>query len=145
MPCGLGVQSFEGTIRREFTCASRRLNVAEYSHGWDGQLKIAARPFRMSCTLWRQIRAGMTTSSYHEISKQLHEDGDVFSKLKHIEILDSCSIDSLVRLDPTVLTVTAGHRTRAGPNSYRHPAPLFRVLSTCRREGSTAFTKDSLC
>jgi 2,3-bisphosphoglycerate-independent phosphoglycerate mutase len=69
------------------------------------------------------------------------EDGDFLSKVNHIETLDGC-IDSLVRLDPAVLAVTGDHSTPAGLRSHSwHPVPLLLVSSTCRRDGSTAFTE----
>jgi 2,3-bisphosphoglycerate-independent phosphoglycerate mutase len=70
------------------------------------------------------------------------EDGDFLSKVNHIETLDS-SIEPLVRLDPAVLAVTGDHSTPAALGSHSwHPVPLLLVSSTCRRDGSPAFTEN---
>jgi 2,3-bisphosphoglycerate-independent phosphoglycerate mutase len=69
------------------------------------------------------------------------EDGNFLSKVNHIETLDS-SIDSLMRLNPAVLAVTGDHSTPAALRSHSwHPVPLLLVSSTCRRDGSAAFTE----
>jgi 2,3-bisphosphoglycerate-independent phosphoglycerate mutase len=78
---------------------------------------------------------------HYKYTDSCGEDGDFLSKVKHIEALDS-SINSLVRLDPTVLAVTGDHSTPAALKSHSwHPVPLLLVSPTCRRDGSTAFTE----
>src|SRR5215471_567275 len=78
---------------------------------------------------------------HYKYTDSCGEDGDFLSKVKHIETVDSC-IDSLVRLEPAVLAVTGDHSTPASLKSHSwHPVPLLLVSSTCRRDGSTAFTE----
>jgi 2,3-bisphosphoglycerate-independent phosphoglycerate mutase len=78
---------------------------------------------------------------HYKYTDSCGEDGDFLSKVHHIETLDSC-IDSLVRLDPAVLAVTGDHSTPAALGSHSwHPVPLLLVSSTCRRDGSMAFTE----
>jgi 2,3-bisphosphoglycerate-independent phosphoglycerate mutase len=78
---------------------------------------------------------------HYKYTDSCGEDGDFLSKVHHIETLDSC-IDSLVRLDPAVLAITGDHSTPASLKSHSwHPVPLLLVSSTCRRDGSTAFTE----
>jgi 2,3-bisphosphoglycerate-independent phosphoglycerate mutase len=78
---------------------------------------------------------------HYKYTDSCGEDGDFLSKVNHIETLDSC-IDSLVRLDPAVLAVTGDHSTPAALKSHSwHPVPLLLVSSTCRRDGSAAFTE----
>jgi 2,3-bisphosphoglycerate-independent phosphoglycerate mutase len=78
---------------------------------------------------------------HYKYTDSCGEDGDFVTKVNHIETLDSC-IDSLVRLDPAVLAVTGDHSTPAALKSHSwHPVPLLLVSSTCRRDGSTAFTE----
>jgi 2,3-bisphosphoglycerate-independent phosphoglycerate mutase len=78
---------------------------------------------------------------HYKYTDSCGEDGDFLSKVNHIETLDSC-IDVLVRLDPAVLAVTGDHSTPAALKSHSwHPVPLLLVSSTCRRDGSTAFTE----
>src|SRR5215831_9350205 len=78
---------------------------------------------------------------HYKYTDSCGEDGDFLSKVNHIETLDSC-IDSLVRLDPAVLAVTGDHSTPAALRSHSwHPVPLLLVSSTCRRDGSAAFTE----
>jgi 2,3-bisphosphoglycerate-independent phosphoglycerate mutase len=78
---------------------------------------------------------------HYKYTDSCGEDGDFLSKVNHIETLDSC-IDSLVRLDPAVLAITGDHSTPAALRSHSwHPVPLLLVSSTCRRDGSAAFTE----
>jgi len=78
---------------------------------------------------------------HYKYTDSCGEDGDFLSKVNHIEILDSC-IDPLVRLDPAVLAVTGDHSTPAALKSHSwHPVPLLLISSTCRRDGSAAFTE----
>jgi len=78
---------------------------------------------------------------HYKYTDSCGEDGDFLSKVNHIETLDSY-IDPLVRLDPAVLAVTGDHSTPAALKSHSwHPVPLLLVSSTCRRDGSTAFTE----
>jgi 2,3-bisphosphoglycerate-independent phosphoglycerate mutase len=78
---------------------------------------------------------------HYKYTDSCGEDGNFLSKVNHIETLDSY-IDSLVRLDPAVLAVTGDHSTPAALKSHSwHPVPLLLVSSTCRRDGSTAFTE----
>jgi 2,3-bisphosphoglycerate-independent phosphoglycerate mutase len=78
---------------------------------------------------------------HYKYTDSCGEDGDFLSKVNHIETLDS-SIDPLVRLDPAVLAVTGDHSTPAALGSHSwHPVPLLLVSSTCRRDGSAAFTE----
>jgi 2,3-bisphosphoglycerate-independent phosphoglycerate mutase len=78
---------------------------------------------------------------HYKYTDSCGEDGDFLSKVKHIEALDTC-MDSLARLDPAVLAVTGDHSTPAALKSHSwHPVPLLLVSSTCRRDGSTAFTE----
>src|SRR5215467_2509115 len=78
---------------------------------------------------------------HYKYTDSCGEDGDFLSKVNHIETLDSC-IESLVRLDPAVLAVTGDHSTPAALGSHSwHPVPLLLVSSTCRRDGSAAFTE----
>jgi 2,3-bisphosphoglycerate-independent phosphoglycerate mutase len=78
---------------------------------------------------------------HYKYTDSCGEDGDFLSKVNHIETLDSC-IDSLVRLNPAVLAVTGDHSTPAALGSHSwHPVPLLLVSSTCRRDGSAAFTE----
>jgi 2,3-bisphosphoglycerate-independent phosphoglycerate mutase len=80
---------------------------------------------------------------HYKYTDSCGEDGDFLSKVNHIETLDSC-IESLVRLDPAVLAVTGDHSTPAALKSHSwHPVPLLLVSSTCRRDGSTAFTESA--
>jgi 2,3-bisphosphoglycerate-independent phosphoglycerate mutase len=79
---------------------------------------------------------------HYKYTDSCGEDGNFLSKVNHIETLDSC-IDSLVRLDPAVLAITGDHSTPAALKSHSwHPVPLLLVSSTCRRDGSTAFTEN---
>lgn len=78
---------------------------------------------------------------HYKYTDSCGEDGDFLSKVNHIESLDS-DLDPLVRLDPAVLAVTGDHSTPAALGSHSwHPVPLLLVSSTCRRDGSTAFTE----
>jgi 2,3-bisphosphoglycerate-independent phosphoglycerate mutase len=79
---------------------------------------------------------------HYKYTDSCGEDGNFLSKVNHIETLDD-SIDSLVRLDPAVLAITGDHSTPAALKSHSwHPVPLLLVSSTCRRDGSTAFTEN---
>jgi 2,3-bisphosphoglycerate-independent phosphoglycerate mutase len=78
---------------------------------------------------------------HYKYTDSCGEDGDFLSKVKHIEALDN-SIEALVGLGPAVLAVTGDHSTPAALKSHSwHPVPLLLVSSTCRRDGSTAFTE----
>jgi 2,3-bisphosphoglycerate-independent phosphoglycerate mutase len=78
---------------------------------------------------------------HYKYTDSCGEDGDFLSKVNHIETLDSC-IESLVCLDPAVLAVTGDHSTPAALKSHSwHPVPLLLVSTTCRRDGSAAFTE----
>lgn len=78
---------------------------------------------------------------HYKYTDSCGEDGDFLSKVNHIETLDS-SIGPLLSLDPAVLAITGDHSTPASLKSHSwHPVPLLLVSSTCRRDGSTAFTE----
>ncbi|HWB87476.1 MAG TPA: 2,3-bisphosphoglycerate-independent phosphoglycerate mutase [Bryobacteraceae bacterium] len=80
---------------------------------------------------------------HYKYTDSCGEDGNFLSKVNHIETLDRC-IDSLTRLDPAVLAVTGDHSTPAALKSHSwHPVPLLLVSSTCRRDGSMAFTESA--
>jgi 2,3-bisphosphoglycerate-independent phosphoglycerate mutase len=80
---------------------------------------------------------------HYKYTDSCGEDGDFLAKVNHIETLDSC-INSLVHLDPAVLAVTGDHSTPAALGSHSwHPVPLLLVSSTCRRDGSAAFTESA--
>ena len=79
---------------------------------------------------------------HYKYTDSCGEDGDFLSKVNHIETVDGC-LDSLIRLDPAVLAITGDHSTPAGLKSHSwHPVPLLLVSSTCRMDGSTAFTEN---
>src|SRR5215467_13353304 len=81
---------------------------------------------------------------HYKYTDSCGEDGNYLSKVSHIETLDS-SIEPLVRLDPAVLAITGDHSTPAALGSHSwHPVPLLLKSSTCRRDGSAAFT-DAVC
>ena len=81
---------------------------------------------------------------HYKYTDSCGEDGNFLSKVNHIETLDSL-IGPLVSLEPAVLAVTGDHSTPAALKSHSwHPVPLLLVSSTCRRDGSTAFT-ESVC
>jgi 2,3-bisphosphoglycerate-independent phosphoglycerate mutase len=81
---------------------------------------------------------------HYKYTDSCGEDGNFLSKVNHIETLDS-SIGPLMSLEPAVLAVTGDHSTPAALKSHSwHPVPLLLVSSTCRRDGSTAFT-ESVC
>jgi 2,3-bisphosphoglycerate-independent phosphoglycerate mutase len=78
---------------------------------------------------------------HYKYTDSCGEDGDFLSKVNHIETLDS-SLEPLLRLHPAVLAVTGDHSTPATLKSHSwHPVPLLLVSSTCRRDGSAAFTE----
>jgi 2,3-bisphosphoglycerate-independent phosphoglycerate mutase len=78
---------------------------------------------------------------HYKYTDSCGEDGHFLSKVSHIETLDS-SIGPLVSREPAVLAVTGDHSTPAALKSHSwHPVPLLLVSSTCRRDGSTAFTE----
>jgi 2,3-bisphosphoglycerate-independent phosphoglycerate mutase len=80
---------------------------------------------------------------HYKYTDSCGEDGDFLAKVNHIETLDG-SIEPLVRLDPAVLAVTGDHSTPAALKSHSwHPVPLLLVSSTCRRDGSPAFTENA--
>ena len=81
---------------------------------------------------------------HYKYTDSCGEDGNFLSKVNHIETLDG-SIGPLVNLEPAVLAVTGDHSTPAALKSHSwHPVPLLLASSTCRRDGSTAFT-ESVC
>lgn len=78
---------------------------------------------------------------HYKYTDSCGEDGDFLAKVHQIERLDS-SIEPLLRLNPAVLAVTGDHSTPAALKSHSwHTVPLLLVSSTCRRDGSTAFTE----
>jgi len=78
---------------------------------------------------------------HYKYTDSYGEDGDFLSKVNHIETVDGC-VDALLRLDPAVLAITGDHSTPAALKSHSwHPVPLLLVSSTCRRDGSMAFTE----
>jgi 2,3-bisphosphoglycerate-independent phosphoglycerate mutase len=107
---------------------------------------LAAYPMykRLARTVWMdmldcdktfpdQLRAERHWDNYdyvfihYKYTDSCGEDGDILSKVTHIETLDS-STDSLVRLDPAVPAVTSDHSTPAALSLHsRHPVPLLLV------------------
>ena len=94
----------------------------------------------------------MSISYDYDTAKRLPEVGNLPHSKMSIPIVraslvlipnsSGLPLQTLERLDPAVLAVTGDHSTPAGLKSHSwHPVPLLLVSSTCRRDGSTAFTE----
>jgi len=69
------------------------------------------------------------------------EDGDFDAKVKMVEEFDSI-IPRVMKLDPTVLVVTADHSTPAKLASHSwHPVPTLMVSDNCRTDACETFSE----